>query len=163
MILLWFFHFLQISKGFPEIQWFFHDLQRDLNLNDFSRAVGTLCNPLVEWRTGYGYKISEKKLKSTKAAKFHACIKGKGSTQMISSLRSLSLQVLPPHPEHILVPFTHAFLQLQFRMQAALQPQLSIYTLLAKKVVTPRDDVSFLWLFLFHQSARSKDRLFGVI
>ena len=36
-------------------------------------------------------------------------------------------------------------------------------TLLAKKVVTPRDDVSFLWLFLFHQSARSKDRLFGVI
>ena len=25
------------------------------------------------------------------------------------------------------------------------------------------DDVSFLWLFLFHQSARSKDRLFGVI
>ena len=31
-----------------------------------------------------------------------------------------------------------------------------------KKVVTPRDDVSFLWLFLFHQSARSKDRLFGV-
>ena len=37
------------------------------------------------------------------------------------------------------------------------------YTLLAKKVVTPRDDVSFLWLFLFHQSARSKDRLFGVI
>ena len=39
----------------------------------------------------------------------------------------------------------------------------SRYTLLAKKVVTPRDDVSFLWLFLFHQSARSKDRLFGVI
>ena len=38
-----------------------------------------------------------------------------------------------------------------------------INTLLAKKVVTPRDDVSFLWLFLFHQSARSKDRLFGVI
>ena len=37
------------------------------------------------------------------------------------------------------------------------------YTLLAKKVVTPGDDVSFLWLFLFHQSARSKDRLFGVI
>ena len=37
------------------------------------------------------------------------------------------------------------------------------HTLLAKKVVTPRDDVSFLWLFLFHQSARSKDRLFGVI
>ena len=36
-------------------------------------------------------------------------------------------------------------------------------TLLAKKVVTPRDDVSFLWLFLFNQSARSKDRLFGVI
>ena len=34
---------------------------------------------------------------------------------------------------------------------------------LGKKVVTPRDDVSFLWLFLFHQSARSKDRLFGVI
>ena len=32
-----------------------------------------------------------------------------------------------------------------------------------KKVVTPRDDVSFLWLFLYYQSARSKDRLFGVI
>ena len=39
----------------------------------------------------------------------------------------------------------------------------NICTLLAKKVVTPRDVVSFLWLFLFHQSARSKDRLFGVI
>ena len=37
------------------------------------------------------------------------------------------------------------------------------HTLLAKKVVTPRDDVSFLWLFVFHRSARSKDRLFGVI
>ena len=37
------------------------------------------------------------------------------------------------------------------------------HTLLAKKVLTPRDDVSFLRLFLFHQSARSKDRLFGVI
>ena len=37
------------------------------------------------------------------------------------------------------------------------------HTLLAKKVVTPRDDVYFLWLFLFHQSARSKDSLFGVI
>ena len=37
-----------------------------------------------------------------------------------------------------------------------------IYTL-GKKVVTPQDDVSFLWLFLFHQSVRSKDRLFGVI
>ena len=36
-------------------------------------------------------------------------------------------------------------------------------TLLAKKVVTPRDDVCFLWLFPFHQSARSNDRLFGVI
>ena len=36
-------------------------------------------------------------------------------------------------------------------------------TLMAKKVVASRDDVSFLWLFLFHQSARSKDRLFGVI
>ena len=36
-------------------------------------------------------------------------------------------------------------------------------TLLSKKVVTSRDDVSFLWLFLFHQSARSKNRMFGVI
>ena len=38
-----------------------------------------------------------------------------------------------------------------------------IYTLLTKKVVTPQDDVSSLRLFLFHQSARSKDRLFGEI
>ena len=65
-------------------------------------------------------------LKTTKAAKFRVCIIGKGCTQMKSPLMSLSLQVLPPHPEHILVHFTPAFLHLQFRMQAALQPQLSI-------------------------------------
>ena len=36
------FSFLQISRAFHEIQWFFHDLETDLNFNDFSRAVGTL-------------------------------------------------------------------------------------------------------------------------
>ena len=36
------FSFLQISRTFHEIQWFFHDLETDLNFNDFSRAVGTL-------------------------------------------------------------------------------------------------------------------------
>ena len=36
------FPFLQISSTFYEIQWFFHDLETDLNFNDFSRAVGTL-------------------------------------------------------------------------------------------------------------------------
>ena len=36
------FLFLQISRTFHEIQWFFHDLETDLNFNDFSRAVGTL-------------------------------------------------------------------------------------------------------------------------
>ena len=34
--------FLLISRTFHEIQWFFHDLETDLNFNDFSRAVGTL-------------------------------------------------------------------------------------------------------------------------
>ena len=29
-------------RTFHEIQWFFHDLETDLNFNDFSRAVGTL-------------------------------------------------------------------------------------------------------------------------
>ena len=38
----------------------------------------------------------------------------------------------------------------------------NLYTLLAKKVVTPRDDVSFLWLFLF-LIREVYDRLFGVI
>ena len=33
---------LQISRPFHEIQWFFPDLETDLNFNDFSRAVGTL-------------------------------------------------------------------------------------------------------------------------
>ena len=33
---------LCISKTFHEIQWFFHDLETDLNFNDFSRAVETL-------------------------------------------------------------------------------------------------------------------------
>ena len=42
MIFPWFFSFLQISRAFHEIQWFFHDLETDLNFNDFSRAVGTL-------------------------------------------------------------------------------------------------------------------------
>ena len=36
------FSFSQISRTFHEIQWFFHDLETDLNFNDFSRAVGTL-------------------------------------------------------------------------------------------------------------------------
>ena len=36
------FSFLQISRTFYEFQWFFHDLETDLNFNDFSRAVGTL-------------------------------------------------------------------------------------------------------------------------
>ena len=36
------FSFFQISRTFYEIQWFFHDLETDLNFNDFSRAVGTL-------------------------------------------------------------------------------------------------------------------------
>ena len=36
------FPFLQISRTFHKIQWFFHDLETDLNFNDFSRAVGTL-------------------------------------------------------------------------------------------------------------------------
>ena len=36
------FSFLQISRTFHEIQWFFHDLEIDLNFNDFSRAAGTL-------------------------------------------------------------------------------------------------------------------------
>ena len=36
------FSFLQISRTFHEIQWFFHDPETDLNFNDFSRAVGTL-------------------------------------------------------------------------------------------------------------------------
>ena len=34
--------FLEISRIFHDIQWFFHDLETDLNFNDFSRAVGTL-------------------------------------------------------------------------------------------------------------------------
>ena len=38
------FPFLQISRAFHEIQWFFHDLETDLNFNDFSRAVGTLLS-----------------------------------------------------------------------------------------------------------------------
>ena len=36
------FSFLQISRTFREIQWFFHDLETDLNFNHFSWAVGTL-------------------------------------------------------------------------------------------------------------------------
>ena len=40
------FPFLQISRTFQKIQWFFHDLETDPNFNDFSRAVGTL--PLSE-------------------------------------------------------------------------------------------------------------------
>ena len=36
----WFFS--QISKGFHEIQWYFHVLETDLNSHDFSRAVGPL-------------------------------------------------------------------------------------------------------------------------
>ena len=42
MIFPCFFSFSQISKTFHEIQWFFHDLEADLNFNDFSGAVGTL-------------------------------------------------------------------------------------------------------------------------
>ena len=36
------FSFEQIWRTFHEIKWFFHDLEADLNFNDFSRAVGTL-------------------------------------------------------------------------------------------------------------------------
>ena len=70
---------------------------------------------------------SENLFKSNKAATFRACNTGKGCAQTTSSLRSLLLQVLPPHPEHILMHFKPAFLHLQIRMQAVLQPQLSIY------------------------------------
>ena len=42
MIFCMIFSFLQISRTFHEIHWFFHDLETDLNFNDFSRAVGTL-------------------------------------------------------------------------------------------------------------------------
>ena len=72
---------------------------------------------------------SGKLLKSNKADTFRACYTGNGCVQTISSLRSILLQVLPPHPEHILIHFRPAFLHWQFRMkaQAVLQPQLSIY------------------------------------
>ena len=41
------FSFLQISSTFQEIQWFFHDLETDLNFNDFSRAMGTLTTQFL--------------------------------------------------------------------------------------------------------------------
>ena len=74
---------------------------------------------------------SGKPFKSNKAYTFRACNTGNGCAQTTSSLRSLLLQVLPPHPEHILIHFRPAFLHWQFRMQAqaVLQPQLSMYML----------------------------------
>ena len=43
MIFPWFSRFYKFSRTFHEIQWFFHDLVTDLNFNDFSRAMRTLC------------------------------------------------------------------------------------------------------------------------
>ena len=60
MIFPWFFSFLQSSRAFNEIQWFFHDLETDLNSNDFSRAVGTLSMataPLFRTQLIWGNKI----------------------------------------------------------------------------------------------------------
>ena len=76
--------------------------------------------------TGRGVKdwiwiwSSEKLLKSNKADTFRACNTRKGCALTTSSLRSLLLQVLPPHSEHILMHFRPAFLHWQFRLQAVL-------------------------------------------
>ena len=50
------FSFLQISRTFHEIQWFFHDLETDLNFNEFSRAVGTLINSLLLRQNDYHFE-----------------------------------------------------------------------------------------------------------
>ena len=118
-----------LYANFKRFSWssiIFHDLETDMNLNYFSRAAGPCASPWQRSeRLGRDIRLG-KTVKSIKVAKFRACIIGKGCTQTISQLRSILLQVLPPHPEHILVHFTSAFLHLQFLMQAVL---LSIYML----------------------------------
>ena len=59
---------------------------------------------------GYGYQISEKMLKSTKAAEFRACIIGKGCTQMISSLKVTIIARPPTAPRVHIGAFHTCFL-----------------------------------------------------
>ena len=80
---------------------------------------------------------SGKLLNSNKADTFRACNTGNCCAKTTSSLRSLLLQVLPPHPEHILIHFRPTFLHWQFRMeaQAVLQPQLTIWKVMIMIVI----------------------------
>ena len=98
----WFFHdsfiFLEISRGVVFLQ--FNDFSISPNRPEFKwffKGCGNPVSPRGRVKDWVWIWNSQNVLKSTKAAKFRACIIGKSCTQMISSLRSLSLHVLPPH------------------------------------------------------------------